>query len=138
MSVDAFNARQIAVVGGGWAGCAAAVELAHAGHAVTLFEAARVLGGRARRVDLGDMTLDNGQHILLGAYTETLRLMRMVGIDAGKALLRLPLQMRYPPHSGTMDFVTPRLPAPLHVLLGLMRANGLARADKLALARFST
>lgn len=130
--------RKIAVVGGGWAGCAAAVELAHDGHAVSLFETARVLGGRARRVDLGGLALDNGQHILLGAYTETLRLMRRVGIDAGKALLRLPLQMRYPPHSGGMDFATPRLPAPWHVLVGLMRAKGLAREDKLALARFST
>ncbi|HJV50142.1 MAG TPA: hydroxysqualene dehydroxylase HpnE [Noviherbaspirillum sp.] len=128
----------MAVIGGGWAGCAAAVELARAGHAPILFEAARVLGGRARRVELNGLSLDNGQHILLGAYTETLRLMRTVGIDTGAALLRLPLQMRYPAESGGMDFVTPRLPAPLHMLAGLVRARGLAREDKLSLARFST
>lgn len=95
------------------------------------------MGGRARRVELAGKCLDNGQHILLGAYSETLRLMRTVGINQEEALLRLPLQMRYPAPTG-MDFVTPRLPAPLHMLVGLLRAKGLAREDKLALARFST
>ena len=82
--------------------------------------------------------LDNGQHILLGAYSETLRLLRRVGIDPTAALLHLPLQMRYPAGSGGMDFVAPRLPAPLHLAVALLRAKGLARADKMALARFST
>jgi squalene-associated FAD-dependent desaturase len=134
----ASTARTVAVVGGGWAGCAAAVELVRAGCQVTLFEAARALGGRARAVDIDGRTLDNGQHILLGAYTETLRLLKLVGVDAGAALLRLPLQMRYPAGSDGMDFVAPRLPAPMHMLVALMRAKGLAREDKLALARFTT
>lgn len=130
--------HKVAVVGAGWAGCAAAVELASRGCQVTLFEAARTPGGRARRIEIDGRTLDNGQHILLGAYTETLRLMKMVGIDAERALLRLPLQMRYPPNSGGMDFIAPRLPAPLHLLVAMLRAKGLCREDKLALARFST
>ena len=153
-------AKDVAVVGAGWAGCAAAVELALRGHRVTLLEAARMPGGRARALHRHqpashalaapgstaparcgeDWThhLDNGQHILLGAYTETLRLMRTVGVDIEADLLRLPLQMRYPPGSGGMDFVAPRLPAPLHLLAALLRTSGLARADKLALARFSS
>ena len=130
--------RRIAVVGAGWAGCAAAVELCSRGQQVTLFEAARTLGGRARRVEIDGTTLDNGQHILLGAYRESLRLMRMVGIDPRAALLRLPLQMCYPEGCDGMDFVAARLPAPLHLALALLRAQGLAKADKLALARFST
>jgi squalene-associated FAD-dependent desaturase len=130
--------RHVAVVGGGWAGCAAAVELAGAGCRVTLFEAARVLGGRARAVEAHGYKLDNGQHILLGAYDSTLRLLRKVGIDPATALLHLPLQMRYPAGSGGMDFVAPRLPAPLHMGAALLRAKGLALADKMALARFST
>jgi squalene-associated FAD-dependent desaturase len=129
---------RVAVVGGGWAGCAAAVELADAGAQVTLFEAARTLGGRARRVELDGRVLDNGQHILLGAYRDTLRLLRRVGVAPDRAFLRLPLQMRYPSATDGMDFVAPRLPAPLHVLVALVRATGLRRADKLALARFST
>ncbi|MGZ3254745.1 MAG: hydroxysqualene dehydroxylase HpnE, partial [Burkholderiaceae bacterium] len=132
------SAHKIAVVGAGWAGCAAAVELARMGHRVTLFEASRTLGGRARRVEIDHKLLDNGQHILLGAYTETLRLMRIVGIDAKQALLRLTLQMRYPANSDGMDFIAPRLPAPFHLLAALWRATGLTKNDKLALARFST
>lgn len=131
-------AKHFAVVGGGWAGFSAAVELAGAGHRVTVFEAARTLGGRARRVEADGRALDNGQHIMLGAYSESLRMLRAVGVDLASAVLTLPLQMRYPPGSGGMDFVAPRLPAPLHVALALFRARGLARADKMALARFST
>ena len=136
--VSAAPARSVAVVGAGWAGCAAAVELARTGCRVTLFESARVAGGRARRVSISDHTVDNGQHIMLGAYRETLALMARVGIDADQALLKLPLQMRYPPNSGGMDFLAPRLPAPLHLLGALLRAKGLERDDKMSLARFST
>ncbi|HEX8612381.1 MAG TPA: hydroxysqualene dehydroxylase HpnE [Telluria sp.] len=127
-----------AVIGGGWAGCSAAVELARAGCKVTLFEAARTLGGRARAVDVQGRQLDNGQHILLGAYKESLRLMRAVGIDPRAAMLHLPLQMRYPKGSGGMDFLAPRLPAPLHLAVALLRADGLDFDDKMALARFSS
>lgn len=129
--------RKVAVVGGGWAGCSAAVELARHGAAVTLFEAARILGGRARQVELRGLALDNGQHIMLGAYDETLRMMRTLDIDPNQALLRLPLQLCYPPGTG-MEFIAPRLPAPLHVLAALLRARGLSFEDKLSLARFST
>ncbi|MBJ7310024.1 hydroxysqualene dehydroxylase HpnE [Rugamonas sp. CCM 8940] len=133
-----MGGKNVAVIGAGWAGCAAAVELARAGHQVTLFEAARTLGGRARRVATDRRQLDNGQHILLGAYRETLRLMALLGVSREAALLDLPLQMRYAPHAGGMDFVAPRLPAPLHLLVALLRAKGLARADKMSLARFSS
>jgi squalene-associated FAD-dependent desaturase len=143
MSAGKKPQPSVAVIGGGWAGCAAAVELAASGASVTLFEAARTLGGRARAVQAKEALLDNGQHIMLGAYDQTLALLRRVGVDANDALLRLPLQMRYPPAGADgaqpwMDFVAPRLPAPLHVLVALLRARGLAREDKLALARFST
>ncbi len=128
--------KHYAIIGGGWAGCAAAVELTQAGHRVTLFEAARNLGGRARAVDCNGMKLDNGQHILLGAYTATLDLMLRLGIDEQQTMLRLPLQMRYPTNSGGMDLLTQRLPAPWHLLFGLIRSTGLSKTDKFALLRF--
>jgi squalene-associated FAD-dependent desaturase len=133
-----MTSLRTAVIGAGWAGCAAAVSLAQAGHAVTLLEAGRTLGGRARRVDLDGKALDNGQHILLGAYSASLKMMRTLGIDADAAMLRLPLQMRYPEKGsgGGIDFIAPKLPAPLHLLLALYRAGGLPGSDKLALARF--
>lgn len=130
--------QRYAVIGAGWAGCAAAMELARAGHSVSVFEAARTLGGRARRVERENTVLDNGQHILLGAYTETLRLIKLAGQDPAELILTVPLQMRYPVNSGGMDFIAPRLPAPLHLAWALLRAKGLLRADKLALMRFST
>lgn len=132
------QAKKIAVIGAGWAGCTAAVTLAEQGYQVSLIEASRTLGGRARKVMINDTTLDNGQHILLGAYSATLAMLRKIGIDAGSTMLRLPLQMCYPPDRGGMHFVAPKLPAPLHLLMALLRAKGLSRDDKLSLARFST
>ncbi len=88
---------RLAVVGGGWAGLAAAIEATQGGDRVTLFEMAPTLGGRARSIPMGAgaerTTLDNGQHILIGAYRETLRLMREVGADPDAALLRTPLTL---------------------------------------------
>ena len=133
-----MHKSSVAIVGAGWAGCAAAVELTRRGASVTLFEAARTLGGRARRVDHYGATLDNGQHILLGAYRDTLHLMKTVGLRPAEALRRLPLQMRYPSNSGGMDLVAPRLPAPFHLAWAVVRAKGLTIADKLSLARFSS
>jgi squalene-associated FAD-dependent desaturase len=82
------------VVGAGYAGMAAAVTLAERGVPVTVFESGPVPGGRARRVTTEGRELDNGQHILIGAYTELLRLMRTVGVQ-DDAVLRLPLELRY-------------------------------------------
>lgn len=127
---------KIGVIGAGWAGCSAAVELAQHGHEVHWYEAARTLGGRARQVSLQGLPLDNGQHILLGAYRSTLALLDTLG--QRDVLLRLPLQMCYPDGSSGMQLLAPKLPAPLHMLVGLIRATGLNRADKMALLRFSS
>ena len=86
--------RRVAIVGAGYAGMAAAVTLAERGVPVTVFESGPVPGGRARRVTTEGRELDNGQHILIGAYTELLRLMRTVGVQ-DDAVLRLPLELRY-------------------------------------------
>ena len=86
--------RRVAVVGAGYAGMAAAVTLAGRGAEVTVFESGPVPGGRARRVRTDGRELDNGQHILVGAYVELRRLMETVGVGAD-ALLRLPLELRY-------------------------------------------
>lgn len=123
----------VAIIGGGYAGMAAAAELSAKRMPVTLFESSRVLGGRARIVEAHGCHLDNGMHILLGAYRETLRLMQLVGADTNKLLLRLPLTMTYP---GQLHLSAPRLPAPLHLLLALLAARGLSWREKLAAIRF--
>jgi len=135
---DPSARKRVAIVGGGWAGCAAAVELVKQDCSITLFESTRTLGGRARGVQLDSHMLDNGQHILLGAYRDSLALMHTVGIDTDEVLLKLPLQMCYPGGDDGMTFIAPRLPSPLHMLIALLRAKGLSKDDKLALARFST
>jgi len=124
----------VAVIGGGYAGMAAAVELARGSIPVTVFEAGRVLGGRARRVDIGGKRLDNGLHILLGAYRETLRLIDLV-TDPGEpsGLLRLPLELTIHP---AFRLRAARLPAPLHLFSALLCAQGLGVGDRMAAVRF--
>ena len=134
---------RLAVVGGGWAGMAAAVAAAERGIDVTVFESARVLGGRARgliatRPDGVALTLDNGQHILIGAYSETLALMRRIGIDPEPALMALPLGLPYPDGAGLQ---TPawaaRWPAPLDAMAAIATARGWSWSERLALVRAS-
>ncbi|MBP9714310.1 MAG: hydroxysqualene dehydroxylase HpnE [Sterolibacterium sp.] len=124
---------QIAIIGAGYAGMAAAVELTRHGLPVTVFEASRVLGGRARAVTAHGLTLDNGQHILIGAYRETLRLMQQVGASPEQLLLRCPLTLDYP---GKLRVAAPRLPAPLHLAWALLGARGLGWGEKFAAIRF--
>ncbi|MEQ1914293.1 MAG: FAD-dependent oxidoreductase, partial [Sideroxydans sp.] len=69
----------VGIIGGGYAGMAAAAELTSRGIKVTVFDSAKQLGGRARGVLHNDTQLDNGQHLLLGCYRETLRLIELVG-----------------------------------------------------------
>ena len=122
---------KVAVIGGGWAGIAAAVELTAAGVDTTLFEAGRTLGGRARSVSIDGRTLDNGQHILLGAYRETLALMRRIGADPEQLLERHPLQVV---DNAGFRLALPKWPAPLNVAWGLLAATGVGWREKLATA----
>jgi squalene-associated FAD-dependent desaturase len=129
------DGRRVAIVGAGYAGLAAAVELARAGIAVEVFEASRTLGGRARATDIEGLRLDNGAHILAGAYTETARLMALVG-EPPQALRRYPLRLEYP---GEMRLAAPTwLPAPLNLTWALMTARGLSLGEKVAAVRFMT
>jgi hydroxysqualene dehydroxylase len=120
---------------------AAAVEATRLGNHATVLEAARALGGRARALNVTlpngtKATLDNGQHILIGAYSQTLQLMREVGVDTDQALLRLPLTLRYPDGSGLSlpDWSKPWF-AGLDVAAGVFQARGWSLGDKLSLLR---
>jgi squalene-associated FAD-dependent desaturase len=126
----------VAVIGGGWAGCAAAVALARHGHRVTLYEAAPVLGGRARTVIRDGLPLDNGQHLLLGGYTATRALAATLHPD-GAPLVRSPLAMA-PLADGQSNALTLRARpwrAPLGLLAGLLTAHGLGMVDRLRTVR---
>ncbi len=128
---DASGAN-VAIIGAGYAGLAAAVELAARGILVNVFEASRTLGGRARAIDIEGLRVDNGAHILVGAYRETRRLMDVVGTRPD-AVRREPLHLEFP---GAFRLRAPRLPAPLHLGWALLTATGLPRSDKFAAIRF--
>lgn len=65
----------VVVIGGGFAGAAAASALAEAGISVTLLEKRAMLGGRASSLRDGvtKEDVDNGQHLFMGCYRETRR-----------------------------------------------------------------
>jgi squalene-associated FAD-dependent desaturase len=112
---------RVAILGGGYAGMAAAVTLAERGVPVTVYEAGATLGGRARRVEINGVTLDNGLHILIGAYRETLRLIAQVQPSSANTLLRMPLDWYLHQH---LHLRALKLPAPLHLAAALLTAKG--------------
>ncbi|MFT4173782.1 MAG: hydroxysqualene dehydroxylase HpnE [Rhodocyclaceae bacterium] len=122
---------RVAVIGGGYAGLTAAVELARAGFAVSVFESSRTLGGRARVVEKDGYRIDNGQHILIGAYTETLRMMRSLGVPPRQLLAR-PFSLHVP---GRLSLRAAQAPAPLNLAIGLLRSRELSWADRWAALR---
>ncbi|HET7158566.1 MAG TPA: hydroxysqualene dehydroxylase HpnE [Burkholderiales bacterium] len=124
---------RVAIIGGGYAGMAAALTLSEAGVPVTVYEANSQLGGRARRVEINGIALDNGLHILAGAYRETLHLVNSLHTNPASVLLRLPLDWRVHNH---FRFKAARLPAPLHLAAGLISVKGASWRERIAAARF--
>ncbi|GAB6041800.1 hydroxysqualene dehydroxylase HpnE [Endothiovibrio diazotrophicus] len=123
---------EVLVVGGGWAGLAAAVQLSAAGRRVRLLEAAPQLGGRARTVHWDGQAIDNGQHLLIGAYRDTLALIRELGCAPETCFQRLPLELNQWAADGDgLRLRAAPLPAPFHVAAGLLRAGGLTLGERL-------
>ena len=122
--------RSVAVVGGGLAGLAAALELADAGHDVTLYEARPTLGGKVQtlphREGDPEPPPDNGQHIALGCFTEYLRFLHRIGSANG--VRRMPLALPVIDERGREATIKPRLAA-------LLRYQHLALSDRLRVAR---
>ncbi|STQ91677.1 squalene-associated FAD-dependent desaturase [Iodobacter fluviatilis] len=130
--VAVLKQYSVAVLGAGYAGMTAATELAAAGVHVSVFEAGKVLGGRARKVGLEGKSLDNGQHLVIGAYTGLLEMMTKVGADSQAGFLRRPMELQVEPG---FRLACPKLPAPLHLAFGLLFAKGLSWSERFALVR---
>jgi squalene-associated FAD-dependent desaturase len=122
----------VAIVGAGYAGMAAAVTLAERGVRVSVFESGPVPGGRARRVVSQGHELDNGQHVLVGAYTGLWQVMGKVGVP-GDALLRMPLEIRY---ASGFSLRSLWFAAPFGLLAGLLAARGVPFSDRVGALRF--
>ncbi len=127
--------QHIAIIGGGWAGLAAAVSLCQQ-HQVSLYEAAPQLGGRARAIHWNNHQLDNGQHLMIGAYQQMLQLLDLMAIDSQQLFKRIPHTMKML-DAQTADTLfslnLPRLPAPLHLLFGVLRIPQLSWREKIQL-----
>jgi hydroxysqualene dehydroxylase len=140
--LDANRGRRIAVIGGGWAGCAAAIMAVQQGHQLSLFEATRSWGGRARGLRSVDRTVktsfDNGQHIFIGAYSESLALMRSIGLKPEGLLQRQALDLSFADGTGFAlnplpTWVSSALANPLSALIGIVCAKGWSGSDKFSL-----
>jgi squalene-associated FAD-dependent desaturase len=128
--------QDVVIIGGGWSGLASAVHLADHGYQVTLLESARQLGGKARSVSFkgafSRQTLDNGQHIMLGAYHYTRNLLKLIGQNEQEVLVRQPLELKmYSPQQNNVLLKTIALPAPLHLFWALLTVKGIGLIDRL-------
>ncbi|MFM9834709.1 MAG: hydroxysqualene dehydroxylase HpnE [Methylophilaceae bacterium] len=137
------NSINVAIIGGGLAGLAAATSLAEHDIKATVLEAGSQIGGRARSVAVefnGQVTqLDNGQHILLGAYYETLKLLSKIDMPLEQALMRLPLKLEVLDTRGKCAFklFTPDfLPFPLNQLIGFLSCSGLSIFERFSVINF--
>ena len=122
----------ILVIGGGFAGLTAAVALTLAGEKVTLLERRTSLGGRARSFpyDSGDEWVDNGQHVFLGCYRNTLQFLKTIGAQDNLTFQET-LHLKFRQRGGIESSLRcPRLPSPWHLLLGLWNFRRLRFRDK--------
>lgn len=140
-----MNRPKIAIIGAGWAGLSAALAL-HAQAEVVLFEASQISGGRARSLNRPDFStdslanqtessltaLDNGQHLLLGAYRNVLTILEQVGVLTEEVFLRLPFSWYL---VDGIQIKCPHLPAPWHILVGVLTAKHFSLRDKFSLLK---
>jgi hydroxysqualene dehydroxylase len=129
--------HDVLVVGGGFAGLSAGVALAQAGCRVRLIEQKPYLGGRARSfVDATTgCVVDNGQHLFMGCYHDTLRFLETIGmLDRIRFQPRLTLQ--FLDRQGIASSLTcPNLPAPWHLLAGVLPSDSFTWREKLEILR---
>jgi len=127
--------ERVAVVGGGLAGLAAALDLKQAGKHVELFERSRLLGGRATSFEIDGVEVDNGQHVFLACCTEFVRFAQRVGMED-----KLRIQERFDARILARDGREGRLcagalPAPLHLTGSFLTYPHLSPRGKLRIAK---
>ncbi|MBC8144169.1 MAG: FAD-dependent oxidoreductase, partial [bacterium] len=128
------------VIGAGVAGLATAVELARAGHSPRLLESRPYVGGRARSfVHASGDEIDNGQHLLMGCYRATFRLLEMIG-TRHLVEIQKRLHVGFRDADGSADVLAASrfLPPPLDVIAGMLRLKRLSMGERVALLRVAS
>jgi hydroxysqualene dehydroxylase len=130
----------VVIIGAGFAGLSAAAALAEAGASVRVYEARPQLGGRATafRDRVTGELVDNGQHVLIGAYHETAAFLNRIGADAHvswQSALTVPFIDRAGRRS---ELRCASLPPPWHLLAGIVEWDGLSWTDRIAALRMAS
>lgn len=126
------------VIGAGFAGLSAALRIAAAGRKVLVLEATKHGGGRSRSFhdQVTGREIDNGQHLVMGCYRETLAFLRTLGAEREVVQFQRNLAVHMvKPGGKRIDLECPALPAPLHLAAGLLRMRGLGIVHRLAALR---
>jgi len=130
--------KKIIVIGGGFAGLSAASFLANSGHKVELIEASPKLGGRAYSFydEETESVLDNGQHILMGCYKETLKFLKLIHAEKNFSYQER-LKVNFLNDKRKLyRLEATQLFYPLNLLFGLLNFEALNFIDRLKILRF--
>jgi len=128
---------EVLIIGGGFAGLAAGVELARAGRRVRLLEQKPHLGGRARSfIDpTTGSVVDNGQHLFMGCYHSTRRFLETIG-TSDRVRFQTSLAVNFLDADGRQTSLDcPHLPSPWHLLTGVLRSGSFTPGEKLEVLR---
>ena len=140
MNVATQPRFDVVVIGAGVAGLSAAVRLTKRGARVLVLEARARLGGRATAFpdrETGEL-VDNGQHVMLGCYTDTFEFLRDVGAE-DNVRLQSQLAVTMIDRAGRRTRLTcPALPPPLHLVAGILEWEALSWRDRLSVLGMAT
>lgn len=131
---------KVAVIGGGVAGMTAALNLGLEGFTPQLYEAKAYLGGRAHSLTDAPtgLTLDNGQHIVMGCYQHFMQLVDILGIEHKFSKQDTMTVPYVSPGQRWSQLKAMKLPAPFHLICGLFNFNELSTRDRLAIMRMGS
>ena len=120
--------KKVVVIGGGFAGQSAAVHLTMAGFIVTLLEASKKLGGRAYSLTdkKTNTVIDNGQHIMMGCYKDTLEFFDIIGA-ADNLIFQKKLKVNFLKEGFKPNpLEAGNLPYPFNLLQGLLKYKAIS------------
>ena len=136
----AVTRYDVIVIGAGCAGLSAAVKLAGSGARVLVLEARSRMGGRATAFadrETGER-VDNGQHVLFGCYSATFSFLDEIGAR-DRVRLQPSLALTMIDQAGVRSRLScPMVPAPLHLLAGVLEWEALPWRDRASMLRMLT